>query len=387
MQQLTVSATLKVAAEADRLKREGHDIVDLGAGEPDFITPVHVREAAKAGIDAGYTKYTQNAGAPELKQAICDRYAVDYGIHYTPAEIIVTAGGKQALFNVAQAAFGAGDEVVTHAPGWPTIVEQIKLAGAAPVVVRAHAEDGFGLTAQLFVDAITPRTRGFVINAPGNPTGALMPEHELAALADVAAERDLWIVLDLCYEKLVYDAVPALPRVLFERLKDRAALCGSTSKAYAMTGWRCGWVAGPQALVSACNTVQSHTTSNVCSITQKAALAALTGPQQCVTDMLDEYRVRRDRIAEWMSADPRIRCFTPAGAFYLFPDVSDLLSMDGIRTSAELAERLLREAQVALTAGEAFDAPGFLRLSYAASLDRLREGADRILRFAAAIRT
>lgn len=383
MKEVAVSATLKVAAEADRLKREGVDIVDLGAGEPDFITPAHIRDAAKAAIDAGFTKYTQNAGTPDLKQAVCDRYRADYGIDFTPAEVIVTAGGKQALFNVAEALFGPGDEVITHAPGWPTIAEQIKLTGATPVIARAHPEDGFALSAATFIAAMSPRTRGVVINSPGNPTGALMAESELAALADVAAARDIWIVLDLCYEKLIYDAVPhALPRVLFERLRERSALCGSASKAYAMTGWRCGWVAGPAALVGACNALQSHTTSNACSITQKAALAALTGPQQCVTDMLDEYRVRRDRIFEWLSVDPRIRCFKPAGAFYLFPDVSELLSLDGVRTSAELAERLLRETHVALTAGEAFDAPGFLRISYATSLDRLREGADRILSFA-----
>jgi len=204
----------------------------------------------------------------------------------------------------------------------------------------------------------------------------------MAAVADAAAARGIWILLDLCYEKLIYDATPHnLPRVLSERMRDRAVLCGSASKAYAMTGWRCGWALAPAPLVSACNALQSHSTSNVCSITQKAVVAALDGPQECVTDMLDEYRRRRDRMVGWLSADPRIGLRTPEGAFYLFADISALLSPDGLRTSAAFAAQLLDRARVAVTPGEAFDAPGFIRISYAASLDQLHRGAERILEF------
>jgi aspartate aminotransferase len=381
-----VSPTMKVAAEAMRLKAQGVDIVDLGAGEPDFPTPSHVSQAAKAAIDANFTKYTNSAGTEDLRRAVCARYLADYGVEYTPQEVIITAGGKQALYNAAMCLFGPGDEVITHMPGWPTLVEQIKLSDATPVIVRTHADDGFQLRARTILGAVTARTRGIVINSPGNPTGALISEEDLAAVADEAARRDIWILLDLCYEKLLYDPTPHnLPGVLVKRMRDRTVLCGSASKAYAMTGWRCGWAVGPAPLVSACNALQSHSTSNVCSITQKAAAAALNGPQDCVTTMLDEYRRRRDRMVEWLAAEPRLRLQKPAGAFYLFLDVSEFLSPDGLRTSADMAQALLDEARVAITPGEAFDSPGFLRLSYANSMEELKRGADRIIAFVHAL--
>jgi aspartate aminotransferase len=296
----------------------------------------------------------------------------------------VTAGGKQALYNSVLALFDAGDEVITHMPGWPTLVEQIKLADATPVIVRTHADEGFKLTADLFLQALTPRTRGIIINSPTNPTGALMPEAEMDALAREAARRGIWLILDLCYDRLVYDHVPHnIVGAAVRQLRDRVVLCGSASKTYAMTGWRCGWAVAPAALISACNAIQSHSTSNVCSISQRAAEAALRGPQDGVTEMLDEYKRRRDRLYEWLSADPKIRMLKPDGAFYMFPDVSDYLSPDGIRTSAELATSLLNEARVALTPGEAFDAPGFLRISYATSTKELERGSQRILEFLA----
>ena len=377
-----VSPTMKVAAEAMRLKAQGVDVVDLGAGEPDFPTPRHIAAAAHAAIDANFTKYTTNSGTDELKRAVCARYKQDYGVEYTPAEVIITAGGKQALYNAVMCLFGAGDEVITHMPGWPTLVEQIKLADATPVIVRTYPEEGFTLRAGPIIDAMTARTRGVIINSPGNPTGALMEEAEMARLADEAARRGTWILLDLCYEKLIYDPTPHnLPRVLTERMRDRTVLCGSASKAYAMTGWRCGWAIAPAALVSACNALQSHSTSNVCSITQKAVVSALEGPQECVADMLDEYRTRRDQLCAWLSAEPRLRVVKPAGAFYLFIDVSDFLSPDGIRTTADLAQALLDEQRVAITPGEAFDAPGFIRLSYATSLAELKRGTERIIEY------
>ena len=374
------SPTMQVAAEAMKLKAAGVDVVDLGAGEPDFPTPAHVSAAAHAAIDGNFTKYTTNSGTEELKRAIAARYKADYGVEYPTSGIIVTAGGKQALYNSALVLFGAGDEVVTHMPGWPTLVEQIKLADATPVIVQTHADEGFRITAAPFIESFTARTRGVVITSPGNPTGALMPETELTLLSEEAARRGIWVVLDLCYEKLIYDPTPHnLPAVLARTNPDRSVVCGSASKAYAMTGWRCGWAIGPPAVIAACNALQSHATSNVCSITQKAAVAALTGPQDCVTAMLDEYRSRRDQLCRWLSREPRLRFVTPEGAFYLFIDVSDFLSPDGLRTSAALAQSLLDHARVAVTPGEAFDAPGFLRLSYATSLAELRRGTDKLI--------
>jgi aspartate aminotransferase len=236
------------------------------------------------------------------------------------------------------------------------------------------------------VEAITPRTRGIVINSPCNPTGALISEDDMALVAQAARERDIWIVLDLCYERLIYEHVAHnLPGRLAAELRDRTVLTGSASKTYSMTGWRCGWVLAPAPVIDACGALQSHSTSNVCSITQKATIAALEGPQACVQTMLDEYRTRRDALHAWLTADPRLRCVKPGGAFYLFVDVSDLLSPDRLRTTAELAQALLDREQVAVTPGEAFDAPGFIRISYATSLDRLKEGTRRILRFAASV--
>jgi aspartate aminotransferase len=381
-----VSPTMKVAAEAMKLKAQGVDVVDFGAGEPDFPTPAHISTAAKAAIDANFTKYTTNSGTEDLKRAIAGRYRDDSGVEYATSEIIVTAGGKQALYNAVMVLFGPGDEVITHMPGWPTLVEQVKLAEATPVVVRTHAEDGFALRAETLLAAVTPRTRGIIINSPGNPTGAVIAEADLAAVADEAARRGIWVLLDLCYEKLIYDPVPHnLARVLDARLRDRTVLCGSASKAYAMTGWRCGWMIAPAAVVGAANALQSHSTSNVCSITQRAVQTALTTPQDCVTAMLDEYRRRRDQLCEWLAREPRLRVVKPAGAFYLFPDVSDFLSPDGVRTTAELAQALLDEARVAVTPGEAFDAPGFIRISYATSIGELQRGSARILDFVRAL--
>jgi aspartate aminotransferase len=379
----SASPTLKVLLEAERLRRQGVDVVDFGAGEPDFPTPEHVKAAGVEAIAQDFTKYTPAAGTADLKQAITARYEADYGVRFGESEIIVTAGGKQALYNVAMALYEKGDEVITHAPYWPSIVEQIRIAEAAPVIVPTRAEDGFTLHAQPILDAITPRTKAIILNSPCNPTGAVAAEPQIAEIAAAAARRGIWIVLDLCYEKLIYDRVPHnLPAVLVDRMRDRTILAGSASKSYSMTGWRCGWTIGPPEVIAACNALQSHSTSNVASISQRAATAALTGSQEPVRAMLEEYRTRRDQLHAWLSADPRIECVKPAGAFYLFPRVTRLLSPGGIRTSADFAQALLDEARVALTAGEGFGAPGYLRLSYATSLERLKEGSDRLLAFA-----
>jgi aspartate aminotransferase len=382
MNRVTVSPTLKVAADAERLRRQGVDVVDLGAGEPDFSTPDHVKAAAHAALDNNFTKYTPTPGVMELRDAVCQRYHLDYGVSLKPEETIITAGAKQALFNTAFVLFEPGDEIITHAPYWPSIVDQIKLADARPVIVRTHMEDGFRIHASAIIDAITPRTKAIIINSPCNPTGALIADEDVTAIADAAAARGIWIVADVTYEKLIYDAVShRIVSILLDRHRDRTVLCSAASKAYAMTGWRCGWAIGPKDVIAQCNVVQGHSTSNINSITQKAGIAALTGPQDDVAKMLNEYRRRRDAVHEWLTTDSRFICLKPGGAFYLFPYVADLLSPSGIKSSGELAEALLKDVSVAVTPGEGFDSPGFFRLSYATSIERLREGVDRIRAF------
>jgi len=376
------SATMAVTATVDKLRRAGIEVIDFGAGEPDFGTPEPIKSAARKAIDNEFTKYTPTPGIAELRRAVCDRYRTDYGVEYTESQVIVTAGGKQALYNIALTLFGPGDEVVTHAPYWPTIIEQVKLADATPVAVQTHADNGFAIHADAILRAVTPRTRGVIINSPCNPTGALIAESELERIADAAARQGFWVIIDLCYEKLIYDPVPHnLPAVLAKRCPDLTVICGSASKAYAMTGWRCGWAIAPQAVTAAASAIQSHATSNVNSITQKAVVDALNGSQAPVKVMLDEYRNRRDSLHAWLTADPRVRCRKPGGAFYMFVDISDVLSPDGIRTSTDFAQTLLDEQRVAVTPGEAFDAPGFLRISYATSMENLREGSRRLLEF------
>jgi aspartate aminotransferase len=375
---------MKVTATVDRLRREGVEVIDFGAGEPDFGTPAAINDAAKRAIDDDFTKYTPVAGTAELRRAICARYKADYGVEYKENEVITSAGGKQALYNTALTLFGPGDEVIVHAPYWPTLAEQVKLAEATPVVVRTTAADGFAITASAILGAVTSRTRGIVINSPCNPTGALIAEDDMTAIAREAAKRDIWIVVDLCYEKLIYDPTPHnLPAILQRHCRDLAVICGSASKAYAMTGWRCGWSLGPAPAIAAQSAVQSHATSNVSSITQKAVAAALTGSQEPVSTMLAEYRQRRDHLHGWLTADPRIKCVKPAGAFYLFPDLTEVLEQTGLRTTNDLAQALLEESRVAVTPGEAFDAPGFVRISYATSMETLRAGSRRLLEFVA----
>jgi aspartate aminotransferase len=381
---IATSQTMKVTATVDRLRREGVEVIDFGAGEPDFGTPDFINAAAKQAIDQHFSKYTPVGGTADLKRAICARYRTDYGVNYEENQVITSAGGKQALFNTALALFGPGDEVILHAPYWPTLAEQVKLAEATPVIVHTKAEEGFAITARAMLDAVTPQTRGIIINSPCNPTGALMSEGELATIAQAAARRGIWIVLDLCYEKLIYDTAPHnLPAVLQKSCPDLAVICGSASKAYAMTGWRCGWSIGPAAVIAAQSAIQSHATSNVSSITQKAVTAALTGSQEPVAVMLEEYRKRRDSLHEWLSADPRIRCVKPAGAFYMFPDLSEILTSGGFQSTTDFAQALLDESRVAVTPGEAFDAPGFVRMSYATSMNHLRDGSRRLLEFVA----
>jgi len=383
--QVSESATMKVAAEAEKLRRAGKDVVDFSVGEPDFPTPEHIKAAAKDALDQNFTRYTAVAGIPELREAICNRYKADYGVSITAPEVLLTFGGKQALFNAALALLNPGDEVITHAPFWPTIPEQVKLVEATPVIVQTGWQDSFAVHADKVIAAMTPKTKAIILNSPGNPTGALIDESAVAAIADAAAKRGIWIIVDLCYEHLIYEDVPHnLPKVLFERHRDRTVLACSASKAYAMTGWRTGWTIAPASLTKVFNTIQGQTTSNITSIAQKALIAALSGSQEPVAKMRDEFRHRRDSIHAWLTANPGIQCVKPKGAFYLFPNITGLLT-DTVDSSLKFAEQLLEKEHVVVTPGEAFDAPGYLRISYATSMERLREGADRMLRFAGSI--
>jgi aspartate aminotransferase len=382
MQHIALSPTMKGTIAAEKLRREGVKVIDLGAGEPDLPTPAHVSAAAHKALDANFTKYTANMGTLELREAIARRYREDYGVEYAADEVIATAGGKQALYHAAMALLNPGDEVVTHVPGWPTILEQIKLAGAVPRIVRTSAADGYTLTAAALLSAVTPKTKALIINSPGNPTGALLPEDEARTLAAECARLGVWVVMDLCYERLVYDGVPHnLPAAFAATMRDRFVICGSASKAYAMTGWRCGWVVAPKAVTSACNALQSHETSNVNSITQKAAVAALTESQACVDDMRAIYKQRRDQVLEWLREEPRLVTPTPAGAFYLYPSVKAFLNAR-TPTSQAFTDSLLAAEHVIVTPAEAFEDTGSFRLSYAASLETLREGVTRIIRHA-----
>lgn len=382
MGRVAPSPTLKVAAEADRLRRAGVDVVDFGAGEPDFQTPANVAAAGHRAIDAGFTKYTPAAGAADVREAVAYRYRADYDVTFAPAEVIVSAGAKQSLYNAAVALFDDGDEVITHSPFWPTIVDQVLLCGATPVLARGQRERGFVVEADEILDRVTPKTKAIILNTPCNPTGAVMSEATVAAIADHCAKTGVWVIVDLTYDKLIYEPVPHnVVKVLADRHRDRTVICSSASKAYAMTGWRAGWAVGPKEFITACNTVQGHATSNVSSISQKALVEALTGPQDAVTAMLDEYRGRRDQTLEWLLEDRRVECLRPGGAFYLFPYLAELLAPCGVKSTTEFADALLAEARVALTAGEGFDAPGFVRISYATSRERLREGVTRMLEF------
>ena len=381
------SPTMKVTATVDRLRREGVEVIDFGAGEPDFGTPASINAAAHDAIDQDFTKYTPVAGIAELKRAICDRYRTDYGVEYTESEVITSAGGKQALYNTALALFSAGDEVITHAPCWPTLSEQVKLAEATPVLVRTSAKDGFAIKAQPILDAITPRTRGIIINSPCNPTGALISGRRAhddreggGAPRHLGDPRSLLREADLRADaaQSAGRAQQALPRSggdlrigvegvcddrLALRLDAGAGICCRRAKRHSE----------PHDL----QRVVDHAEGG------PGGSHGIAGP---VTAMLNEYRRRRDNLHQWLTADPRIRCTKPGGAFYLFPDISDALSPQGLATSADFAQALLEEARVAVTPGEAFDAPGFVRISYATSMENLREGSRRLVEFVAANR-
>jgi aspartate aminotransferase len=385
------SATLAIAAIAKQMKAEGIDVVDFGLGEPDFETPAHIKEAAITAIREGFTRYTAAAGIDELKGAIVTKLKRDNGLSYNPSEVIVSCGSKHSLFNIAEVLLEPGDEVIVPAPYWVTYTEQIRLVDARPVIVQTQEEDGFHLTREALEPAITPKTKAILLNSPCNPTGAMIPTEQLRAIAALAVERDLLVISDEAYESLTYDGHAHISIAsLDEEVKQRTILVNTVSKAYAMTGWRIGYAAGPADIVKAMGNIQSQVTSNPTSIAQKAAVAALLGPHDDLRAMAAEFDRRRRYLLGRLNAIPGMTCTNPEGAFYLFPNVSTFYGATAndrpVRNSAEMAAYLLQTAHVVSVPGSEFGSDAHLRLSYATGMDSISKGAERIERALGALR-
>ncbi len=376
---ISESSTMKVAAEADRLRREGIDVVDFGAGEPDFPTPEHIKRAAIAAIDSNFTKYTPTGGVIELKQAICQRHHDDYGTNYSPSECMVTVGGKHAIFNLMQALIAEGDEVVIPVPYWVTYKDVVNYAGGKCVFVETDEANGFQVTADAIAPCITSKTKLLIINSPSNPSGAVLSRAEFEKIYDLVVKRDIQLMTDECYCRFLYDGEP-FSIASMPGAKDHVVVAGSLSKTYAMTGWRIGFALTPKPLIDAMMKLQSHTTSNPTSVSQKAAIEALRGPQDSIPVMLAEYRKRRDFVVQRLRAIPGVRIAEPQGAFYAYPNIS-VGFRKGITSALQFSERLLSEAHVAVVPGEAFGTSKHVRISYATSMTELERGLDRIARF------
>jgi aspartate aminotransferase len=377
---ISVSMTMRVASEAVRLKREGHDVVDLGPGEPDFHTPANIKQAAVRAIEANFTRYTSSAGIPELRQAIVERHAADFGTAYTPAECVVTVGAKQAIFDVMQAIIDPGDEVVIPVPYWVTFKDVVNFAGGRCVFVPPDEAAGFRVTAAAIKPLLSNRTRIVLVNSPSNPAGAVVDPEEFARIHRLTASRGIYLLTDECYCHFVYGGAPFSAASL-EGARRNMLVVGSASKTYSMTGWRVGWLLGPEPVVAAVIKLQSQSTSNVTSIAQAAAVEALRGPQDSVAAMLAEYRLRRDFVVRRLRGIPGVTCTEPRGAFYVFPNVSAAVRADGVRDTLEFAARLLQHEHVSVVPGEAFGAEGHVRISYATSMHELERGLARLDRF------
>ncbi len=376
---ISVSSTMKVAADADRLRREGADVVDFGAGEPDFPTPENIKRAGQAAIEANFTKYTAAGGIVDLRQAICDRHSTDYGTRYSQQECIVTVGGKHAIFNLVQVLVDPGDEVIVPVPYWVTYKDVVNYTGGKCVFVETDENTGFELRADMVERHITPRTKLVLINSPSNPSGGVLPQDEFEKILDVTSKRGIWLLTDECYCRFLYEDQP-FSIASVKGAKDTVVVAGSLSKTYSMTGWRIGFALGPAAVIGACTKLQSHSTSNPTSIAQRAALEAVRGPQESVGVMLAEYRKRRDYVAGRLQSIPGVSMVIPKGAFYAYPNVSVAFGRE-IRSSLQFAERLLAEEFVAVVPGEAFGTNDHVRISYATSMTELERGLDRLERF------
>ena len=377
---ISVSQTMVVLQEAERLKVQGIDVADFGPGEPDFPTPEHIKRAAIQALGDNRTKYTPVAGIAALRQAICEWHAAQLGSSYQPAECVVNTGGKHAIFNSVCSLVNPGDEVIIGAPYWVSYPDIIKYAGGKPVVAPTRAEDEFILRAAAVEKAITPKTRMVIVNSPNNPTGAVIPPDELAKILDVCKRQGVWLLSDECYSHFTYGDARPFSVASLPGSKDRVIIAGSFSKTFAMTGWRMGYVLAPKPLVDAVAKLQSQSTSNPNSITQYAALEAMRGPMDSVATMLAEYARRRERILAGLRAIPGITCATPQGAFYVFPSIAAHLNAK-MPDDVAAAKQLLEREHVAVVPGEPFGAPGHLRISYATSMERIEEGLRRLARF------
>jgi aspartate aminotransferase len=370
-------------AQVKALKSQGVGIINLSVGEPDFQTPEHIKEAAIKAIRDGFTRYTPSEGIIELREAIANYLHAGLGLSYQPSQIVVSNGGKHALYNIAQCLFEEGDEVVIPTPAWVSYPPLILLSGATPVFAPTFKEDGFILRPDVLASVLTPRTRGLILNSPSNPTGMVYGREDLAALAGVISDADLWVISDDIYEKLVYGQTPFVNLAMaVPELMDRVVIAHGVSKTYSMTGWRIGFLAGPEPLAKAAAKLQGHMTSNPNSVAQKAALAALEGPQECVSEMRETFDRRRRLVLELLGRIPGVDCPEPKGAFYAFPDVSAhfgrTLGGTVVNTSDDLASVLLEKSRVATVPGSGFGEGRSLRLSYAAHEDELRLGLERL---------
>lgn len=382
------SPTIAMTNRAAELRAQGHDIIGLSAGEPDFDTPAHIRQAAKDAIDAGHTRYTAVDGTPSLKRAICDKFQRENGLDYTPGQITVGTGGKQILFNALLATLNPGDEVIIPAPYWVSYPDMVLLGGGRPVIVPCGIDSGFRLTPKALEQAITPRSKWLILNSPSNPSGAGYDADQMRALTDVLLRHpDIWILSDDIYEHLVFDGFRFVtPAQIEPRLKDRVLTMNGVSKAYAMTGWRIGYGAGPETLIRAMAKLQSQSTSNPCSISQYAAEAALTGPQDYITESRAVFQRRRDLVVAGLNDCPGITCPTPQGAFYVYPSIQNLIGKTSaagtlINNDEAFANALLDEQGVAVVFGAAFGLSPHFRISYATSDAQLTQAIDRIRAF------
>ncbi|MBU2700194.1 aspartate aminotransferase [Sporomusaceae bacterium BoRhaA] len=380
---ISPSSTLAIDAKAKKMKAEGLDIIGFGAGEPDFDTPEHIKRAAIAAIESGFTKYTPASGILELKQAICNKFKKDNGLDYTPEQIIVSNGAKHSLVNIFQALCNPGDEVIIPAPYWVSYPEMVKMADATPVIIRTSEHSGFKFSVQQIKQALTRKTKAIIINSPCNPTGMVYSHRELAEIADLAVEHGIFVVSDEIYEKLIYDGYEHVSIAsINDKIKEQTIVVNGVSKTYAMTGWRIGYTASNSEIAKIMGNMQSHATSNPNSIAQKAAEAAINGEQDIVNDMVSAFITRRNYMVKRIHSIPGLSCVTPNGAFYVLMNISKFIGaeIDGIeiKGSNDFADALLEKAKVALVPGSGFGIDTHVRLSYATSLQNITEGLNRI---------
>jgi len=372
---------MAITAKAKELKAKGVDVIGFGAGEPDFDTPEHIKESAIKAIENGFTKYTSPAGIPELREAIAEKLLKENRINYEPSQIVVTDGAKQALFSLMLSVVDEGDEVIIPSPYWVTYPEQVKFAGGTPVFVSTKESKNFSLTLEDILPAVTGKTKAIILCTPNNPTGAVMPAEELRRIGEFCAKRGILIVSDECYEKLTYDGAKHVSVAsISEEIKSVTVTINALSKAFSMTGWRVGYAGGPKEVIDAMVKINSQSISNVNSIAQVAAVSALKGPQDFLKEWLTAFDRRRRLMVETLNEIPGVRCLMPRGAFYAFPNVKELVEMAGLESDLELANYLLEEGKIAVVPGSAFGAPGYLRLSYAMSVESIEEGLSRFKR-------